>query len=140
VFDAEPRQVRQHLAGEVPGLGFDPALGTLRDWKVLADEMIGQLFHFGGIGAARVQHGAAASVDDARVFTVERDEVVRFAGGVVEVQVRKGLPTAAETDDLDVVLTAAIRHGLDDCVEAGNITAARENMPMRFFAMPASRD
>src|SRR4029453_19277123 len=89
--------------------------------------MIGQFFHFGGIGAARVQHGPTASVDDARVFTVERDEVVRFAGGVVEVQVREGLPTAAETDDLDVVLTAAIRNGLDDCVQAGNIAAACEN-------------
>ena len=27
VFDAEPREVRQHLAGEVPGLGCDAALG-----------------------------------------------------------------------------------------------------------------
>ncbi len=89
--------------------------------------MIGQLFHFGRIGAARVQHGAAASVDDARVFPVQRDEVVRLAGWIVEIQVREGLPTTAETDDLDVVLTAAIGHGLDDCVEAGDVPAAREN-------------
>jgi hypothetical protein len=41
--------------------------------------------------------------------------------------VREGLPTTAETDDLDVVLTAAISHALDDCVEAGDVAAAREN-------------
>src|SRR5260370_25180460 len=39
----------------------------------------------------------------------------------------KGLPTAAEPDDLDVVLTAAISHALDDRVEAGDVAAAREN-------------
>src|SRR5262249_23752025 len=44
-----------------------------------------------------------------------------------EVQVREGFPTAAETDDLDVVLTAAISHGFDDCVEPGDVAAAREN-------------
>src|SRR6266851_3054657 len=89
--------------------------------------MIRQLFRFGRIGAARVQHGAAAPVDGAGVFTVQRNEVVRFAGGVVEVQMGKGLPTAAEPDDLDVVLTAAISHTLDDRVEAGDVAAAREN-------------
>src|SRR5262245_9226669 len=89
--------------------------------------MIGQLFHFGRIGAARVQHGAAAPVDDASVFTVQRDEVAGPAGRVLEVQVREGLPTTTETDDLDVVLAAAISHGLDDCVEAGDVAAAREN-------------
>jgi integral membrane sensor domain MASE1 len=75
-------------------------------------------------------------VDDARVFPVQRDEVVRLAGWIIEIQVREGLPTTAETDDLDVVLTAAIGHGLDDCVEAGDVAAVR--MPMRFLAMPTS--
>jgi len=100
---------------------------VLRDWKILADEMIGQLLHFGRIGAARVQHGAAAPVDGASVFTVQRDDVVGPAGRVLEVQVREGLPTTAETDDLDVVLNAAISHALDDRVEAGDVAAAREN-------------
>src|SRR6266478_6404660 len=89
--------------------------------------MIRQLFRFGRIGAARVQHGAAAPVDGAGVFTVQWNEVVRFAGGVVQVQMGKGLPTAAEPDDLDVVLTAAISYALDDRVESGDVAAAREN-------------
>src|SRR4051794_32382502 len=66
MFDAEPREVRQHLACKVPRRGCDAPLGTQGDWKVIADEMIGQLLHFGRIGAARVQHGAAAPVDGAR--------------------------------------------------------------------------
>src|SRR5262249_39495125 len=45
MFDAESREVRQHLAGEVPRFGRDAAVVTLRDWKVLTDEIIGQLFH-----------------------------------------------------------------------------------------------
>src|SRR6478672_13941729 len=101
--------------------------------------MIGQLLHFGRIGAARVQHGAAAPVDGARVFTIQRDDVVGPTGRVLEVQVREGLPTTAETDDLDVVLTAAISHALDDRVEAGDVAAARENA-MRLLTMPTSQD
>src|SRR3982074_1690306 len=89
--------------------------------------MIGQLLYFGRIGAARVQHSAAAPVDGASVFTIQRHQVVRPAGRVLEVQVREGLPTTAETDDLDVVLTAAISHALDDCIVAGDVAAAREN-------------
>jgi len=42
-----------------PRLGCDAGLGTQGDWKILVDEMIGQLLHLGRIGAARVQHGAA---------------------------------------------------------------------------------
>src|ERR1700692_3819482 len=127
MFDAEPREVRQHLAGKVPRLGCDAPLGTQGDWKVLADEMIGQLLHFGRIGAARVQHRGPATVDGAGVFTIQGDNVVGPAGRVLEVQVREGLPTTAEADDLDVVLTAAISHALDDRVEAGDVAAAREN-------------
>src|SRR5258705_12982573 len=76
---------------------------------------------------SHVQHGASAPVDGASVFSVQRDDIVRPAVRVLEVQVREGLPTAAQTDDLDVVLTAAISHALNDCVEAGNVAAARKN-------------
>ena len=101
--------------------------------------MIGQLFHFGRIGAARVQHAAAASVDDARVFPIQRDEVVRLAGWIIEIQVREGLPTTAETDDLDVVLTAAIGHSLMIALTPGT-SPPPVRMPIRFLAMPASQD
>src|SRR5262249_49493623 len=37
------------------------------------------------------------------------------------------IPTTAETDDFDIVLTAAIGHALDDRVEAGDVAATREN-------------
>src|SRR6266581_8042956 len=132
MFDAEPREVRQHLAGDVPRPGCDAALRAERGWKVVADEMIWQLLHLGRIGAARVQHGAAAPVYGARVVTVQRDDVVGPAGRVLEVHVREGLPTTAEADDLDVVLAAAICHALNDCVETGNVAAARENADAPF--------
>ena len=124
MFDAEPQEIRQHLVGKVPRRGCDAPLGTQGNWKVLADEMIGQLLHFGRIGAARVQHGAAAPVDGASVFTIQWQNVVEPARRVLEVQVREGLPSTAETNDLDVVLTAAISHALDDRVEAGDVAAA----------------
>src|SRR4029450_6427683 len=89
--------------------------------------MLGHLLHLGRIGATRVQHGAAAPVYSARVVTVQRDDVVGPAGRVLEVHVREGLPTTAEANDLGVVLTAAKGHALDNCVEAGNVAAARED-------------
>ena len=59
---------------------------------------------------------------------------------------REGLPTTAKTDDLDVVLTAAISDALDDCVEAGDVAATRENAIARLLGLacrnnitPASR-
>jgi hypothetical protein len=54
------------------------------------------------------------------------------AGRVLEVQVREGLPTTAETDDLDLVLTAALSHALDDRVEAGHVAAASEDADALF--------
>jgi len=66
VFDAERREVRQHLLGDVPGL---VALGTQGGRKILAGEVSGQLLHFGRVGTARVQHGAPVTVDRACVLT-----------------------------------------------------------------------
>jgi hypothetical protein len=54
--------------------------------------------------------------------------------------VRQGLPTTAETDDLDVVLTAAISHALDDPVEAGDVAAARKNADASSHHAPTSQD
>ena len=127
VFDAERREVRQHLAGDVPGRGGDATLGTQGDRKVLAGEVIGQLLHFGRVGAARVQHGATAPVDGAGVLTVQRDDVVGPAGRVLEVQVRERLPAATEAEDLDVVLAAAVGNALDHRVETGDVAATSEN-------------
>src|SRR5262249_16646859 len=67
VLDAERREVRQHLLGDVPGIGGS-TFTTHGEWKVPAGKVIGQLRHFGRVGAARVQHGAAAPVDGARVL------------------------------------------------------------------------
>src|SRR5258708_36119276 len=52
MFDTESREVRQHSAGDVPRLDCSAALGAYGDWKVLAEEMVGQLLHFGRVGAA----------------------------------------------------------------------------------------
>ena len=101
MLDAQRREVRQHLLGDVPGVAGD-TFTTPGEWKVLAgDEVIGELRHFGRVGAARVQHGPAAPVDGARVLTVERYHVAAPAVRILEVQVRQRLPAAAETDDLD---------------------------------------
>ena len=140
MFDAKPREVRQHLAGKVPRLGCDVPLGTQGDWKVLADDMIGQLLHFGRIGAARVQHGAAAPVDGASVLTIQRDNVVGPAGRVLGVQVREGLPAAAGTDDL-VIEFSLLQARPPLLMAAVNRTSPPPvRMPMRLLTMPNSQD
>src|SRR5947208_731653 len=94
--------------------------------------MIGQLLHLGRVGAARVQHGAAAPIDGAGIFTVQGNNVVGPAGRILDVQVHEGLPATAETDDLDVVFAAAVSHALDDRVEAWDVTAASEDADAPF--------
>ena len=66
VVNAERREVRQHLLGDVPGLGGRATRSAQRDRKVLGSEVIRQLLHFGRVGAAGVQHGPTAPVDGAR--------------------------------------------------------------------------
>src|SRR5215831_20063665 len=127
MFDTERREVRQHPAGDVPRLGCRAALGARRDRKVLAEKMAGQLSHLGRVGAARVQHGSAVSIDGAGIFTVQRDNVVGPAGWIFDVQVGECLPAAAKTDNLDIVLAATVGHALDDRVEAWHVAAASED-------------
>jgi hypothetical protein len=59
-------------------------------------------------GLVRIECSPVPPRDGAGVFTVQQDEKVGPAGRILEVQVREGLSTAAQTDDLDFVLTAAI--------------------------------
>src|SRR6266436_7616720 len=132
MFDAEGREVRQHAAGDVPRLGCGAALGAYGDWKVLAEEMAGQLLHLGRIGAARVQHGSAAAIDGAGIFTVQRDNVVGPAGRIFDVQMGEGLPATAKTNNLDIVLAATVSHTLDDRIEAWHVTAASEDSDALF--------
>src|SRR5262249_23629523 len=113
VLDAERGEVRQHLPGEVPGFRVDTALVAWGGRKVLAGEMLGQLLHFGRFGGARMQYGPAAPVDRARVLAVEWHEVAAPAGRVVDVEVREALPAAPQPEDFDLILAAAVGHGLD---------------------------
>src|SRR5262249_40063025 len=92
--------------------------------------MAGQLSHLGRVGAARVQHGSAVSIDGAGIVTVQRDNVVGPAGWIFDVQVGEGLPTTAKTDDLGLVLAATVGHPPDDRVcarQACHATAASED-------------
>ena len=126
MLDAERGKIRQHLPGEVPGLGV-AVLGAQGVRKVLAGEMIGQLLHFRWIGAARMQHGAAVPIDGAGVLAVQGDDVTALACRVIKVQVREALPAAPETNDFDIILAAAVGHGLDDRIQAGDVAATGEN-------------
>src|SRR5207247_7516024 len=71
----------------------------------------------------RVEHGTAVPVDRARVLSSKLNDVMRPAGRVIDVQMRKRFPAATETNDFDVVLAAAIRGTLDDSIEPRDITA-----------------
>src|SRR5260370_36370395 len=124
--------VRPRLARVVPRLGGGAALGARGDGKVLAEEMVGQPFHLGRIGAARVQRGSPASIDGAGIFTGQRDHVVGPAGRIFDVEVREGLPATAKTNDLDIVLAASVSHTLDDRVEACHVAAASEDTDAPF--------
>src|SRR6266545_2772507 len=90
MLDAQPREIRQHLLGNVPG----GALVGLRMRKVLAGEVIGQLLHFSRVGAARVQHGPAATVDGARILAIQDHDVAAPALRIVEIDMRERLPAA----------------------------------------------
>src|SRR5918999_6239567 len=79
-----------------------------------------------------MQHGASAPIDGAGVLAIERDDVVRPAGGILKIHVREPLPATTEAEDLDVVLAAAIGNALDDRVEAGNVAPTSENADALF--------
>jgi len=131
VLDAESREVRQHLLGEVPGVGGG-TLSARGERKVLAGEVIGQLGHFRRVGTARVQHRPTATVDGARILAVEGHDVAAHAGRVFEVQVRQRFPAATQTDDLDIVFAAAVGHRFDDRVEAWDVAATSEDADSLF--------
>src|SRR4051794_12367896 len=46
------------------------------------------------------------------------------------------LPAATKTEDLDVVLAAAVGNALDDCIEAGDVAATGENADAPFRHEP----
>src|SRR5262249_49280794 len=131
VLDAQRREVRQHLLGDVPGVGGD-TFTTHGERKVLAGEVIGYPRHFGRVGAARMQHGPTATVDGARVLAVEHHHVAASAVWILEVEVRQCFPAATETDDLDVVLAAAVGNRFDDRVKAWDIAATSEDTDSLF--------
>ena len=74
-----------------------------------------------------MQERAAGAVDGAGVFAVERQDVARLAGRIVEVDVGQALPAAANAGDFDALGGAAVNDVFDDGVETGNITASGEN-------------
>src|SRR5262249_28027299 len=75
---------------------------------------------------------AAAPVDGARVLTVERHHVAPLAVRILGVEVRQRLPAATETNDLDIVLAAAVGDGLYDRVEAWDVAATSEDADSLF--------
>ena len=84
-----------------------------------------------------MQHGPTAPVDGARVLTVQGKNVAAPAGRILEIQVREALPAATETDDLDIVLAAAVGDGFMTELRPGT-SPPPVRMPMRFFAMTTS--
>ena len=91
--------------------------------EALPTRWVGRFRILTGFGATRVEHGTAVPVDRARVFTSKLNDVMRPAGRVIDVQMRKRFPAATETNDFDVVLAAAIGGTLDDGIEPWDITA-----------------
>ena len=127
MLDAQRREVRQHLLGDVPGVAGD-TFTTPGEWKVLAgDEVIGELRHFGRVGAARVQHGPAAAVDSARILAIQGHDVATTVVRILKIQVGQRLPAATQTDDLDIVFAAAVGHRFDDRVKARDVAATSED-------------
>ena len=44
----------------------------------------------------------------------ERQDVARFAGGILQIDVGQTFPAAADADDFAIVFGAAVDHSLDD--------------------------
>src|SRR5262249_40203886 len=102
------------------------------EWKVVDGEVVGSFRHFGRVGATRVQHGAAAAVDDARILAVQGHDVATTAVRILKVQVGQRLPAATQTDYLDIVFAAAVGHRFDDRVEAWDVAAPSEDADSLF--------
>src|SRR5262249_54264691 len=79
-----------------------------------------------------LNHPPAAPVDGARVLTAERHHVAPPAVRILGVEVRQRLPAATETDDLDIVLAAAVGDGFYDRVEAWDVAATSEDADSLF--------
>ena len=95
--------------------------------KLLALQHRRQLLHLRGIGARAVQIGAAGAVDGAGVLAIQRQNVARAAGRVLQVDVGQPFPAAADADHFAADLAATVDHRLDDGIQSRNIAAARED-------------
>jgi hypothetical protein len=84
-----------------------------------------------------VQHRPTATVDGARILAVQGHHVAMTAVRILRVQVRQRPPAATETDDLDIILAAAVGDGLYDRVEAWDVAATREDAVIPSMAMTA---
>ena len=66
------------------------------------------------IGARAMQKRAARAVDRARVFAVERKNIVRAAGRIVQIDMRQAFPSTPDADDFAIDFASSINNGFDD--------------------------
>ena len=83
-------------------------------------------------------------VDRTRVLTSKLNDIMRAAGRVIGVEMRKRFPAATEAKDFDVVLAAAIRGTLDNGIEPRDITATGKQTDTLYshdcpFHLPTAR-
>jgi hypothetical protein len=73
-----------------------------------------------------VEECPARSIDGARVIAVQRQNVPRLAGQIIQIGVRQSFPSTADADDVASDFPAAVHHRLDDGVQTGNVAASSE--------------
>ena len=123
--DAQELKVLEHVRRKVAqALVGDVGLGVLR----IAQETGNVLgLDLGGIGAAGVQECAARAVDRAHAILVQLQVVLFIRRGIFGVQVQQAAPATSDADDLVTFVHGAIDHCLDAGIQAGDITATRQN-------------
>ena len=109
----------ERVAGVIAGLVIAPPL---------AEE---QRLVFGldprGVRSRRVEECPAGPIDRPNGGDVQRDRVHRGRQRVREVDVQQTRPTPADAQHLMTLSCSARDHGLDACVESGDVAAARED-------------
>ena len=100
VIEIQLFDVLQHPRRHVIDGGGHAAFWYSARRESLAARNAGTFLHLQRIGARAMQPRAAGAVDGAGVLAVERNDVARDAGGIVEIEVGEPFPAAPDTGHL----------------------------------------
>src|ERR1019366_2022021 len=79
------------------------------------------------MGARAAQGRAARAIDGAGVLAVERLDIPRPAGRILQIDVRQSFPTPADANDLASDFSCPVNYRFNDRIQPRNVASSREN-------------